>query len=408
MRFSSAKLALVALLSGSLVDGHMMMAHPVPFGVSTLNTSPLVNAKPGSSQSDFPCKQRTGVYDITTMNNMKVDEPQLLSFNGSASHGGGTCQLAVSLDKEPTAKSVWKVIQTYEGGCPTSGDGNDGSNPFTFTIPKDMPNGVSTLSWTWYNKIGNRELYQNCAPITITGGSDNKDYYNSLPNLYVINLPTSECQSVETSDLKIPFPGQFILEDSKTLKAASGPSCAASAAAMTSGVSGYKSATTNDGAAYSAPANGGSDSTGAPASSAAQTTSAAASGAASSSVAGSYSAASKAASGMVTASTAAPASSVASASSSFPTMAVSSNAGITGAGTGTAAAVPAGTGSSSCSGDAMMCNSDGSQFGLCANGKTVWQAVAAGTKCQGGQIVKRAALRNVHVRRHIQNGIHGA
>lgn len=405
MHFSTVALATLAMSCQTSL-GHMIMANPIPFGVDTLNTSPLQNAKPGSSQSDFPCKQRTGVYDISAMNNMEVGQPQLLSFNGSASHGGGTCLISVSMDKEPTYKSTWKVIQVYEGGCPTSGDGNDGSTPDTFVIPKGFPNGRATLSWTWYNKIGNREVYQNCAPITVTGGSDNKDYYNSLPNLYVINLPTSECESVETTDLKIPFPGQFVLQDSKSIKAASGPSCSASAAAMTSGVSGYKSATSNEGAAYSAPAKN-NDKTGAPASSAAQATSAAASDAGSSAAASSYSAASTAASGMTTISTAAPGSSAAPASASYPTMAVSANAGISGPATGaSSAAIPLGTGTS-CTGDAISCSSDGSKFGLCDNGSIVWQAVASGTKCQNGQIMKKRALRQAHVRRHLQNAANG-
>jgi hypothetical protein len=193
-------LAAATLLLAGQATAHMMLNHPVPFGVDTLNTSPLKNIKPGpvSSGSDYPCKQREGVYDITTMNNMAVNSPIDLSFNGTASHGGGTCQIAVTLDKEPTFDSVFKVIKVFEGGCPTSGEGNDGSDDFKFTLPKGFPNGQATLSWLWYNKLGGtREVYQNCAPITVTGGSDSKEVFNSLPNQYLINLPTTECQGVE-------------------------------------------------------------------------------------------------------------------------------------------------------------------------------------------------------------------
>ncbi|EGP91608.1 uncharacterized protein MYCGRDRAFT_32157, partial [Zymoseptoria tritici IPO323] len=208
MSFSKISLAVVALLSFGHVDAHMVMHQPFPFDKG-LNTNPLNNAKPGSAGSDYPCKQRPGVYDIGEhgVNNMAVGSPIALTFNGSASHGGGTCQIAISLDEEPDFKSVWKVIQVYEGGCPTTGDGNSGSNNFTFQIPKGFPDGRATLSWTWYNKIGNREVYQNCAPIDITGGSGTKEVYDSLPNLYLINLPTSECSSVETTDLEVPHPG---------------------------------------------------------------------------------------------------------------------------------------------------------------------------------------------------------
>ncbi|CAK4034606.1 Hypothetical predicted protein [Lecanosticta acicola] len=403
MRSNTATLAILSLLC-ALSLGHMKLNHPVPFGGSTLSLSPLANVKPGTQGSDFPCQQRPGVYHIDEMNDMKVGEPQLLNLTGTASHGGGTCLISVSLDLEPDYKSTWKVIQIFEGGCPTESNGNTGTHPFAFTIPEKFPNGRATLSWTWYNRIGDREIYQNCAPIDITGGADNKDYYDQLPNLYLINLPTSECSSVEMSDLEIPFPGQFVLRDSQKLASASGPSCAASAAAMTKGVSGYKTATLNDGAAYSAPANGGGNQT-VSASSAPQTTSAPASNTASS-VATSYSAPSEAVSTVTTLSTSRKPTSVASASVSFATMTVSGTAGIFGPTTGTGtAATPAGTGTT-CSGDAIHCSADGSQFGLCDHGKIVWQKVASGTKCQDGKIARRATPWNVHARRHVAKAVH--
>lgn len=154
MHFNYGTLASMALAFVTLGNSHLIMKTPVPFGVSTLNNSPLVDAKPGSSTSDYPCKQRPGVYDITKMNNMPVGAPQELSFEGSASHGGGTCQIAVTKDKEPTADSTFKIIQVFEGGCPIDSNGNGETHPFTFTIPENFPNGVMTLAWLWYNRIG--------------------------------------------------------------------------------------------------------------------------------------------------------------------------------------------------------------------------------------------------------------
>lgn len=160
LKFSAIALAAVSLIAPS--TAHLTMSNPVPFGADTLTTSPLANAKIGTPGSDFPCKQRPGVYDITAMNNMKVGDPQKLDFKGSASHGGGTCQIAVSMDPEPTANSTWKIIQVFEGGCPIDANGNAGTHPFTFVIPEKFPNGRATLAWTWYNRIGNREIYMNC------------------------------------------------------------------------------------------------------------------------------------------------------------------------------------------------------------------------------------------------------
>ncbi|KAF2771696.1 hypothetical protein EJ03DRAFT_250225, partial [Teratosphaeria nubilosa] len=191
----------------SAANAHLIMQNPVPFGVDTLDNSPLVDAAIGSSGSNYPCKQRTGVYDITAMNNMKVGDTQLLDFKGSASHGGGTCELVYTTDLEPTANTTFKLFQTYQGNCPTSSDGNGGTNPFTFTLPQGTPNGRMTLAWIWYNYEGNREIYMNCAPLHVTGGSDTKDFYDSLPNAYIINLPSSSCSTPENEAVIIPNPG---------------------------------------------------------------------------------------------------------------------------------------------------------------------------------------------------------
>jgi len=143
------------------------------------------------------------------MNEIPVDKPILLSFDGSAIHGGGTCQLSITFDAQPTKKSVFKVIQTFEGGeCPKpTGSG------LTFNIPKEFPNAENaTLAWTWFNRVGNREMYMNCAPISITGGSDSKDYYGTLPDMLVANIPATDCRTEDSKDAQPPNPGAFVLQ----------------------------------------------------------------------------------------------------------------------------------------------------------------------------------------------------
>lgn len=446
MSLSAGSLAITVLFFFGQASSHMVMSHPYPFNKG-LDTTPLVNVKPGSAGSDYPCKQRPGVYDIGEhgVNDMAVGSPIALKFNGSASHGGGTCQIAISRDEKPDFKSVWKVIQVFEGGCPTPEDGNSGSTNFTFQIPKGFPNGRSTLSWTWYNKIGNREVYQNCAPIAISGGSGTNEVYDSLPNLYLINLPTTECTTVETTDLEIPNPGQSVIKDSSVLKGATGPSCAASAAAQTEGASGYQTGSPEgDSSSYSA------------ASATASTYGGTASFASSND--GSYGAASTMATFVSSRPSILKSSAAAELPSSFPTMTPSFGAGILGPGTASGfAAAPTGSpyGSGTSSGGesssgassgsvsqqsgvidvysyrsslssvavtepsarpsssgapgtictpngAVVCNGS-SQFGLCNNGKVVFQAVAAGTTCSNGQIQKRSARQHAHIRRHAQD-----
>jgi hypothetical protein len=154
--------AFMAVLS--VANGHMIMNTPTPFGVSTLNNSPLV-----ADGSDFPCKQRSGVYDVEAANNvMPIGVTQTLSFNGSAVHGGGSCQLSLTSDKAPTKDTQWQVIHSIIGGCPANVDGNlpadpngQGASKFQFSIPSGIAPGDYVLAWTWFNKIGNREMYMN-------------------------------------------------------------------------------------------------------------------------------------------------------------------------------------------------------------------------------------------------------
>ena len=42
---------------------------------------------------------------------MAVGVPQELSFTGSATHGGGSCQISVTLDQKPTKDSEWKCLR---------------------------------------------------------------------------------------------------------------------------------------------------------------------------------------------------------------------------------------------------------------------------------------------------------
>lgn len=146
----------------TLAKAHMKMATPVPYGQSTLNNSPL-----DAKGADFPCKQRTGVYDAEgASNTMALGSVQPLTFVGQAVHGGGSCQISVTYDKEPTASSTFKVIHSIEGGCPAKNQaGNEGDSAsatdpdtYSFTVPTTLPTGTATLAWTWFNRIGNREM----------------------------------------------------------------------------------------------------------------------------------------------------------------------------------------------------------------------------------------------------------
>ncbi|KAL8866419.1 MAG: hypothetical protein Q9174_006315 [Haloplaca sp. 1 TL-2023] len=203
MVFIKASLAASLLALAPLATAHVLLETPVPYGAKTLNTNPLLE-----DGSDYPCKQREGVYEVSKVNVMPIGQPQTISFKGQATHGGGTCQVSLTTDTPPTKDSVFRVIKTIEGGCPSTNPGNVGDDPFghgadkfQFSIPNGIPTDKNyTMAWTWFNKIGNREMYMNCAPITVPSGSQRRsieddileerdmNMMNSLPVMFRANI----------------------------------------------------------------------------------------------------------------------------------------------------------------------------------------------------------------------------
>ncbi|CAK4033136.1 Hypothetical predicted protein [Lecanosticta acicola] len=361
-------------LLASTVNAHMVITSPVPYGQDSLTNSPLEN-----DGSDFPCKQRSGVYDISSMNNIPVGVPQKLSFKGGATHGGGSCQVSVTLDKEPTKDSEWKVIHSILGGCPNSADGNANGAPtynqnpsFEFSMPKGMPNGQYSLAWTWFNKIGNREMYMNCAPITVTGGADNNDVFNSLPDMFVINIPNEQCGTTEGEDFVFPSPGLYVETAQKTALGSktTGSGCAS---VTIKGAGAGK-------AGSAAQATGSSGGSSAAASSSADAPDPTSAAAVQSSAATSSQAASAGVAPLGTGNVAT----------------VTTMATVTGSSAAQGTGSSSNSGSGSCTGGGVSCSNDGSiicigsnQWGTCNSGCAVPMALAAGTTCSGGTIAKR-------------------
>ncbi|GAM36298.1 hypothetical protein TCE0_018r05283 [Talaromyces pinophilus] len=247
--FFTKKHLLAVLLAASTVQGHMIMTSPQPFGIATLNNFPL-----SGDGSDFPCKQRSGVYaftaDVLTANTYHVGDSPLLSFQGGATHGGGSCQISLTTDLEPTKDSTWFVIHSIEGGCPANVAGNigeDASAPdpttFNFTVP-DIAAGRYTLAWTWFNRIGNREMYMNCAPVEILSkaGSKKRDEETSLskradfPEMFVANI--NGCNTTEGIDIRFPNPGDSVvyLGEATNLQPSGQPACVGGAGPTATGV----------------------------------------------------------------------------------------------------------------------------------------------------------------------------
>ncbi|KAJ5756758.1 Extracellular protein [Penicillium manginii] len=160
-------LALIAGLLAGSASAHMQMAKPYPIR-SPLNkdskgqkdysyTNPLQ-----TSGSDYPCKGYAK-DDFDSQATYKQGQKYTMELEGSATHDGGSCQLALTYDQGET----FKVIESILGDCPIA-------KKYDFTIPSDAPDGEALLAWTWFNKVGNREMYMNCAFVTVGGGSKGK------------------------------------------------------------------------------------------------------------------------------------------------------------------------------------------------------------------------------------------
>jgi hypothetical protein len=409
MFFQSIAVAALA----ATANAHIIMKQPVPYSKDKIDNSPITMAQ-------FPCKSQNG-FTVTEMNPMTVGEEQTIKFDGTAVHGGGSCQLSVTMDLEPTPQSVFKVIKSIEGGCPGI-EGN--TTDYTYTLPDSIPTGKATFAWTWFSKqAGNFELYMNCAPIDVSGGASDDSAFQKLPDMLVANLDRDVCHQVTNQAIKFPNPGTSV-EVGTTNDAVPpvGPGCGASGPAPPVGGSPSASPPAGGAPTASPPAGGaptasppsyGEPSVAPPAEGApsvAPTTppvaapTAAPQPTAAPSAAPEYpggefapgaGASTKTTLVTVTGSPSKPTVPLGTGTPSKPTASLGTTtpAKPSSAPAAPPAAAPPATpptaGNTACSEDgAIVCNGE-TQFGLCNHGQVVWQAVAAGTKCSNGVISKR-------------------
>ncbi|WWC90519.1 uncharacterized protein L201_005455 [Kwoniella dendrophila CBS 6074] len=195
-----------SLLAASGALAHAQLAWPYPLH-SPLNpatpeaikdysmTSPLV------SDGTYPCKgfinnPSSGMGSVATYS---AGQTMNYTIAGTAIHAGGSCQISMSYDDGAT----WNVIYSVVGGCLVDGMTS------TITIPKDAPSGEALFAWGWFNRLGNREMYHNCASVTITdGGSGFNDI--DYPTPFVANAGVNQCATIENIDVVFPYPGKNV------------------------------------------------------------------------------------------------------------------------------------------------------------------------------------------------------
>ena len=410
MHFTASTLAALGSLAVTATEAHMILAAPPGWKV---NNSPLNGPSGGygASDSNYPCKLTS--YPKMPRTKIPAGGDYVVKFQGEATHGGGSCQFALSTDLAPTKKSSFKVVHSVEGGCParnTAGNAGDNSDAiakdtYKFKMPTNVPAGDYTFAWTWFNKIGNREMYMNCAPITVTGGgkvkrhdpcpdleqADGADDYSNFnasitgtgdlrrraaggldgfPDLFLANIPDVKCTTKDSADLQFPQPGKSVEKNP----------------------GGTLAPPVGDAASCSAPLKGGADST--PASTGGSGDSGAGASTGSSGDAGA---------GAPAVDSAGASSGGASSGGASPSVAASAPAPSSGSSDAAPASPAPATGGSStgeCPSGAQSCTSpgsvvcmDGGNFGLCgANSCAVPQKLASGTTCKGGKIMRRSLV----------------
>ncbi|KAF3920317.1 hypothetical protein AA313_de0210283 [Arthrobotrys entomopaga] len=214
MQFSTSFIAAASAFL-PLISAHVVMINPLPYD-GTRDNAPL-----DAAGANFPCKFPGGVGSkVAPASTFTPGQSSTFSLEGSAVHGGGSCQISITYDNPPTKNSKFKVVQSYEGGCPVINTGNiaagaDNKLPaLPVTLPEGLKAGEAVFVWTWFNRIGNREMYMNCAPITIGGSGSTDDVFNSLPDMFVANIqnaPGNACTTTEGDDIVFPNPGKNVL-----------------------------------------------------------------------------------------------------------------------------------------------------------------------------------------------------
>lgn len=119
----------------------------------------------------FPCKgfpkgPSVAIFDSNTIT---------VTLEGTATHGGGHCQLGVSYDD-----NTFVVLRTVLNNCLLD------SMTYSFDLPENISNQNLTVFWTWINRIGNREYYMECSDVTVNNYGTNT--YIQGKELLVVNI----------------------------------------------------------------------------------------------------------------------------------------------------------------------------------------------------------------------------
>jgi len=210
--------------------------------------------------SNFPCKgYLSDLGSPAGASTISYAAGQQASFKLEgleAAHNGGSCQVSLSFD----GGKSWKVIKSFIGNCVRSAGGNvfDANQTYDFTIPADAKAGEALWAWSWFNQSGNREMYMNCAAVTITGSGTST--LNDRPDMFVANVANG-CSTAEGNDVEFPNPGADVERNPANNGAPTGPpvgNCPAGSGAPAPAPAAAPASGGDRAAPVPAPATGGS------------------------------------------------------------------------------------------------------------------------------------------------------
>ncbi|GAA5891741.1 hypothetical protein JCM8208_002869 [Rhodotorula glutinis] len=201
-------LAFLTVLATTLVSAHIQLQYPPPinskFDPQTVeaNIDYSMTAPLFPDGSNYPCKgynTPSAYSSLGAVATLKAGSSFEVEFAaGGATHGGGSCQFSVSYDQ---GKS-FAVIHSVIGGCPLE-------STYSVPIPAGLPSATkATFAWTWFNLVGNREEYMNCAIVDIQGSSTAKSFTG--PGLFRANTLGDTCITTEGKTPVFPNPGSSV------------------------------------------------------------------------------------------------------------------------------------------------------------------------------------------------------
>ncbi|RDA93005.1 hypothetical protein CP533_5493 [Ophiocordyceps camponoti-saundersi (nom. inval.)] len=207
-------LAAAAALVGfvSLAQAHMEMMYPPPlrsgYNPYTEDQDWDMISPLQSDGQDYPCRgslHLVGTPQGRVVAEWTAGQEYNVTITGNTPHSGGSCQVSLSTDHG----NSWRVLRSYIGRCPVMG-----SSSYAFMLPSDAPTGQVLVGWSWFNNVGNREMYMNCAVINIKPGQGSSSSYGGAagepyakrPAMFAANIGNG-CGTEEGFDVEFPQMG---------------------------------------------------------------------------------------------------------------------------------------------------------------------------------------------------------